>query len=162
MTEKPNLISSFLRRRQVKREIADWQANPPKGSTWHQRLNNFHCYFPCERFKEGSYHAWLVSLSDALDVQNGEFFRQESKNKNSLNSSLYMSQTPREFLNSINTAISKNPNIDITNINRLIMLYYQTNDIQESMRYLRELYDYLLPVYIELRAMGYSHYDLTG
>ena len=34
--------------------------------------------------------------------------------------------------------------------------------IDKSMKAIRALYEYALPVYVELRVKGYSHFDITG
>ena len=38
----------------------------------------------------------------------------------------------------------------------------ENEKIDKSMKILKTIYEYCLPVYIELRVKGYSHFDLTG
>jgi hypothetical protein len=100
--------------------------------------------------------------------------------KQSGNSRLLLSQTPREFLAAIKQAIERCPGVELEEILRLQTLRYGfylklrwyegmskdekvawKENLKNTIKLTHTLYEYVLPLYVELRVMGYSHEDLV-
>lgn len=172
-------VQSGITREAVLSEIEGWKKNPHEGYTWHSFLNNFHCYLPSVDYadKGGSNIGYICQNSGLLDTKNYNFHQGGSARHHS---KLFLNQTPREFLEEINRTIDNLPDISLAEIKRLQHMHYKINNIHmslnmshkeekrelekidKSMEIIKTLYEYALPVYVELRVKGYSHFDLTG
>src|SRR5690606_9994603 len=101
--------------------------------------------------------------------------------KQSGSSRLLLGQTPREFLVTIKQAIERCPGVKLEEILRLQTLHYSfyhklkwykgmpkdeaaawEENLKKAIELMDTLYNYILPLYVELRVMGYSHEDLVG
>lgn len=161
-------------------EIEAWKRNPPEDYTWHSRLNNFHSYLPSSDYanENGRQIGYFVQISGLLDIKNDVSHQMSSSKPH--HSKLFLSQTPREFFEEIDEVIDSIPEVSLDEINGLQHMHYKIKDIcmyqnmpseemereqrktDRSMEAIRALYEYALPVYVELRIRGYSHFDLTG
>ena len=170
------------KRAEVIAEVENWKKNPPEGYSWYSELNNFHTWLPSDYLPEyDRFNEQAVTQAGWIDTPNHITHRHSSVEYAQLNSELYLSQTPRQFMQEIDRTIENLPNISLNKIKRLNTEHYKiaskihawqgmshkeeqelTENINKSMEFLKALYEYVLPVYIELRVKGYSHYDLTG
>lgn len=160
-------------------EIEEWKNNPPNGETLLRRLNNFHTCLPnvdCSDRSGGSRRRMALD-GGLIDIINGKSHR--SAQEILLHSELYMGQTPREFFGEIDRTIACLPGISLARIIELQQRIEEYKDINFSrpmtpaeeaqvyekidrlMEARTALFEYCLPVYIELRIKGYSHFDLT-
>lgn len=182
MIAKNEQASIDSRRLTVLKEIENWKLNPKDRFTWHSELNNFSTNLPSDDYDNqgGRYSASMAINAGIYDVVN-EITSLKYGPLCGYNSQLYLSQTPRQFYTTIDEVIDKLPEISLKNIKKLQHEHFEvaktirfsqnmTSEEEErenkkvdlSMKYLKELYEYTLPVYVELRVMGYSQYDLTG
>ena len=179
MKKEENLGEAEARTQAIVAETEDWKTNPDEGSTWHGKFNNYHCYLPSDYYSDegGRQMGLFVNRAGMLDKVNSETHSEENPYHHS---ELFMSQTPRELFAAIDQAVADQPDVSLDEINRLQRKHYEipsirmyqnmppeeerleNEKIDRSMDVLRELYEYTLPVYIDLRVMGYSHFDLTG
>jgi len=170
---------SIVDRQTVIEETEGWKLSLPEGDTWHGKLNNYHCYLPSDYFadKGGRLMAVFANNAGWMDKLNNQT---HSPKDCYGHSELFLSQTPREFFNTIDQTIASLPDVSIDEINRLQRLHYEIptiymsqnmspdeekaeiEKIAKSMEAIRSLYEYTLSVYIDLRVKGYSHFDLTG
>jgi len=173
------IIQPGIIRKAVLSEIEEWKKNPPEGYSWHSKLNNFHAYLPSDDFVDyGRAIGYFAVISGLLDVKNCDSHTGDARDGHS---ELFLSQTPRQFFEEIDKTIDEIPEVSLEKIKSLqhehyevskdIHLYQgmppeeevrQQKKIEEAMKFIRALCEYTLPVYVELRVKGYSHFDLTG
>jgi hypothetical protein len=159
------------RREEVLAEIETWKKEAPEGSHWIEKLSNFIHNLPNSGTKTGSMKTdFLSSWGKSLDVPYSEF--NKNKDDQEAHSDLFLKQTPREFLASFHEALKNIPQMSTSEIDRLIEIRQKSltspqkvpseKVSQKSRHALKYLYEYTLPLYVELRVMGYSHDDLTA
>jgi len=178
MVEK---VQTSITKEAILSEIESWKNNPPEHLSWHSKLNNFWTYLPMDGYDEqgGRNAGYIVSLCSLMDVKNCKIITSDLGKK--LKSSLFLKQTPREFFQNIDRIIENISEVSLKKIKKLqnrhfkagkgIRLYkdmpineekMMNRKIEKSVKYLKQLYEYTLPIYVGLRLKGYSHYDLTG
>lgn len=160
-------------------EIESWKKSPPEGFTWHAKLNNFHSYLPSDDYPDGGGRqiGHKVHVAGLMDIKNSESHHGVLQLLH--HSRLFLDQTPKEFFEEIDKTINSLPEISFMKIKRLQHEHFKFRDIclfqnmspeeekremekiKKSMEILYTLYEYCLPVYVELRVKGYSHFDLT-
>ena len=186
-TTSANLSERDQRRQMVLEEVASWKHKDYGDLSWHVELNSFMANLPSEaaRKKYGQVkgerpdriYAYMTTWANLLDTKFDEI-NSESPGRQ-LQSQLYLSQTPREFFQVVDAVIADLPEVTFEEINRLAQIKDENsvtiggerteeeriaNDkkLERAIKAQHELYEYALPVYIELRVLGYSQYDLTG
>jgi hypothetical protein len=170
-------------RKAILAEIKAWQLNPPEGYSWHLQLNNFHMYLPsADHADQGGRTAGiLLSRAGIMDKKHSDMVKGVTgETQPTKYSQLFLKQTPREFFAEIDQSIVSCADVSLDEIinlqhqlhqlNKKIRLFqgmpaeeekqvYET--IEQSMQVVRTLYEYALPIYVELRVKGYKHFDLT-
>jgi len=167
-------------REEILSEIEGWKSNPPEGLSWHSKLNNFHYYLPSNDYANegGKLYGQSLKINGLLNIKNNEIENDYSK---SFHSKLFLSQSFKEIFEEIDKTINSIPNISLKRIKSLQHKYReiaknirfcqdmppkeekrQRKNVDKSMKILKTLYEYTLPVYVELRIKGYNHYDITG
>lgn len=119
---------------------------------------------------QGSAFGFLNNLFDKLPESNGEGLVQEAglwdvvlgditdDALRELHSVRYLQATHRDFFDDIYDAVNQ-AGIDWAELARLQREYHQAPETELTSSQ-EALCDFILPVYRELRMMGYSHYDL--
>ena len=167
-------------RKMILSEIEEWKSNETGGFSWHIKLSNFHSYLPADEYPEngGRLIGYMVQAAGLMDVVNKNSHKGELEEK--YRSKLFLNQTPREFFRVIDETIEEVPEVTLEEIKRLQTKHYsklhgiclsrdmsfeeekrQKKKIKESAKALKALYEYALPLYVELRVKGYSQFDLT-
>lgn len=165
------------RRKEIWEEVKSWKEKEyEEDFSWHGKLNNFVDYLPNPRYEHGSSMGNKYGIIGWLDKKNGATHKESA----SWHSELFLSQTGREFLETIKEAAENTPNFNLEESIRLhdkelavkARAYKKgmpteeeklwREEIEEAGKVQRELYDYVVTLYVELRAKGYSHFDLTG
>lgn len=177
MVEKGDTINS---REAILLEIENWKQNLSDGFTWHSELNNFHTYLPSDDYSDsgGRQIGYMALVAGLMDIKNSESHKETLQILH--HSRLFLDQTPREYFEEIDKTINGLPGISLMEIKRLQHEHFKFRDIHlsqnmsleeekqemekidKSIEILHALYEYCLPVYVELRVKGYSHFDLTG
>ena len=123
-------------------------------------LQNFRLVIPDETFPEGfgggkRYYTELLNHWDVtLKSQLKESGRPKYSEKR-------LNQTDRKFFQTIDEVI-KESGIDRDKIKQLQKKIRTEGDTERQNEFIMQLYGLTLPVYIQLRALGYQHYDLTS
>lgn len=136
-------------REEILREVDAWKTKSP--DRWHIHLANI-----CRNLPGGSRR----TLAQNLRLYDTPIASRNDDRE--VHSSLYWGQTSGKFFTTIDTVLDT-LHISIPSIqdlNRQIDLHY--SETETAMVYVRELYNLILPAYIELRVMGYTHHELTG
>lgn len=156
-----------LERQSIMAEIQSWK-DSGQAAGWHSKLNNFILILPTLDFPDGNFH---FCANEDLDTPYCELV---SKENSPIHSQLFMVRTPRQLLEAVDTAIA----ISGVSREKILDLRHKkfengqeertTKDIdrrnilrEESIKLYNELYELALPVYLELRLMGYNHLDLV-
>jgi hypothetical protein len=117
----------------------------------HGFLNNFDGHFP------GGYKVRLAEMAETLDEVHSA-----GERSSELHSERFMSETPREFIGSIDRAISTTC-LDRSELEELRANLDDAHDQAVGVTEAHEAYcTFILPVYRQLRTEGYTHYDLVA
>ncbi len=138
-----------------------------KGEKWYWYLNNFWCRLGHEGSPGGGYYRGLSKDRDTLgktireQIPLGhEAYEEEMR----YHSELRKDQTDAEFYGVIDREIKK-LGISEERIKTLLDAIRGGGGgapTRERDAAIRELYELLLPAYVELRVLGYSHQELTS
>lgn len=162
-----------MTREKVLAEIEGWRQ---EGDGWMHHLANFYLMLPCKLYGKGS---WLAeSSSEKMDVKYTDFVAEANRPFHSL---LFLDNTPRKLLQTIWQTIEETDGVSLEKVEELTSVYVglqrEFNELnkvnekkgvkqKENKKLLREamveLYEYVLPVYVALRVMGYSEVDLSA
>ncbi len=119
-------------------------------------LNNFHSLFPDQTDGSSQRKRQYTALG-LLDLTGREWYEQRGILNNPLiaPSPLFLSQTGREFLQTIDNVITYY-NIDTDLLKNLL----KTGSLQASVSLLNRAHRIMFPSFVHLRALGYINQDL--
>lgn len=131
-------------------------------------LNNFYCYFFPPQYDYLS-NARLLLVSFAGNVDKPIYENRSQRDMRNY-SSLFIHQTPQQFFAELDR-IALEQNIDLGQIHTLLAEMFQltqrglykkenTKKLQRHISIVNQLHKMLLPVYTELRILGYNDTDL--
>lgn len=173
MAERKRKIDS--QRQAILDEVEGWKTKHYEDLTWHVELNNFGAILPSADAQGGRLYARFVEAFKGMDTPFREI--EGESGYAHLHSELFFGQTPREFYATVDKAINSS-GVSRQEIDKLQHEYYQIMQIynhqaanrgkesdaalNKGIELQQALYELALPVYVELRVMGYTQYDLTG
>lgn len=177
-------------KKKVMTEIEEYKKTLPQGQTWHIYLNNFMRNLPNRAFTEGSETAHRakkrgkenITIGQMEDDMDRHFGDPPGKSRDyAVHSERYYSKTAKQLLDDVFLAIKNTPEVSLDRIYELqevqneasdeYMKLFKGNDLDgpageenriKMIKANNDLYDYTLPVYIELRVMGYMRADFTA
>jgi hypothetical protein len=155
MEEESELKIREMRKQAALDEIKE--AKEKKGKDWTWLLNNFHLYLPNEKSGKGYYEQSSADL-DWLDKKPSEYDAEAQDDY----SAIRYDQTDRDFFKTIDEVIDR-LQIDRRKLQSLMDLLsepYNDNPDRWGQAF-DELIELYIPVYAELRSMGYDNRDLT-